>query len=57
MLEAARKAMFPPFQISLVADPAGSFTTAAAMVACAGRQLKADFGADWTGRRVAVLRA
>ena len=57
MLEAARKAMFPPFQISVVADPAGSFTTAAAMVACVGRQLKADFGADWTGRRVAVFGA
>lgn len=34
MVEAAKGAMFPPFRISLFADPAGSFTTAAAMVAC-----------------------
>ena len=34
MLAAAKSALFPPFEISLFADPAGSFTTAAAMVAC-----------------------
>ena len=34
MLERARKAMVPPFVVSLMADPSGSFTTAAAMVAC-----------------------
>ncbi len=33
MLDCARKAMVPPFEISVFADPAGSFTTAAAMVA------------------------
>ncbi|WP_201026362.1 NAD(P)-dependent methylenetetrahydromethanopterin dehydrogenase [Paramesorhizobium deserti] len=33
MLDAAKKAMVPPFEISVFADPAGSFTTAAAMVA------------------------
>ncbi len=33
MLEAARRAMVKPFVISLFVDPAGSFTTAAAMVA------------------------
>src|SRR3546814_14225855 len=37
MLGAARKAMVPPFEISVFADPAGSFTTAAAMVACVER--------------------
>jgi len=55
MLAAARAAMFPPFQMSVFADPAGSFTTAAALVACVGRRLKDKFGADWTGRRVAVF--
>ncbi|MBX9926833.1 MAG: methylenetetrahydromethanopterin dehydrogenase, partial [Hyphomicrobiaceae bacterium] len=40
MMEAARKAMVPPFQVSVFADPAGSFTTAAAMVACVERTLK-----------------
>src|SRR3954454_5626025 len=34
MLDRARKAMFPPFVVSLCADPSGAYTTAAAMVAC-----------------------
>ena len=33
MMEAAKKALVPPFGLSTFADPAGSFTTAAAMVA------------------------
>ena len=32
MMDAAKKALVPPFAVSLIADPAGSFTTAAAMV-------------------------
>src|SRR5262245_45052876 len=40
MLEAARKALVPPFGISFFADPAGSFTTAAAMVACVDKVLR-----------------
>lgn len=40
MLGAARKALFPPFEMSLFADPAGSFTTAAAMLACVEKTLK-----------------
>lgn len=39
MMDKAKEAMFPPFQYSLFADPAGSFTTAAAMVACARKLL------------------
>jgi methylene-tetrahydromethanopterin dehydrogenase len=39
MLAAARGAMVPPFEISVLADPSGAFTTAAAMVACAEREL------------------
>ena len=39
MLDAARKAMVPPFAVSVFADPSGAFTTAAAMVACVERQL------------------
>ncbi|WP_306304427.1 methylene-tetrahydromethanopterin dehydrogenase N-terminal domain-containing protein [Methylogaea oryzae] len=30
MLDAAQKAMVPPFQVSVMADPSGGFTTAAA---------------------------
>ncbi len=57
MLEAAKNAMFPPFQISLFADPAGSFTTAAAMVACVERALESHHGTGWSGRRVIVFGA
>jgi methylene-tetrahydromethanopterin dehydrogenase len=57
MMEAARKAMVPPFQLSVFADPAGSFTTAAAMVACVERVLKFKFGRDWKGTKVAVFGA
>ncbi len=57
MMEAAKKAMVPPFQLSVFADPAGSFTTAAAMVACVERVLKFKFGRGWKGTRVAVFGA
>jgi methylene-tetrahydromethanopterin dehydrogenase len=40
MLDAAQKTLLKPFEISLFADPAGSFTTAAAMVACVEKLLK-----------------
>ena len=56
MLDAARKAMFPPFQISVFADPAGSFTTAAAMVAKVEKALKTQ-GSSLSGRSVAVFGA
>jgi len=55
MFEAARKAMFPPFQIHVFADPAGSFTTAAAMVAKVEKALKAGDGNGLAGRGVAVF--
>ncbi|PPC99899.1 MAG: methylenetetrahydromethanopterin dehydrogenase [Hyphomicrobium sp.] len=57
MMEAAKKAMVPPFECSIFADPAGSFTTAAAMVACVERQLKQKFNRDWKGVKVAVFGA
>jgi methylene-tetrahydromethanopterin dehydrogenase len=56
-LEAAKKALVPPFELSVFADPAGSFTTAAAMVACVERVLKFKFGRDWKGTKVAVFGA
>src|SRR3546814_17295280 len=55
MLDAARKAMVPPFEISVFADPAGSFTTAAAMVACVERTLKSKFSAGLSASRVVVF--
>ena len=57
MMEAARKAMVPPFQVSVFADPAGSFTTAAAMVACVERVLKNKFNRSLKGTRIAVFGA
>ena len=56
MLDAAKGAMFPPFQVSVFADPSGAFTTAAAMVACVERRLKAS-GASLSGSSVAVFGA
>jgi methylene-tetrahydromethanopterin dehydrogenase len=57
MMEAAKQAMVPPFQLSTFADPAGSFTTAAAMVACVERVLKFKFGRGWKGLKIAVFGA
>lgn len=57
MLEVARKAMFPPFRISVFADPSGAFTTAAAMVAVVERALR-RLGVDGlTGLDVQVYGA
>ena len=55
MLEAARKAMVPPFAVSVLADPSGAITTAAAMVAIAESLLARNFEADLTGRSVYIL--
>ena len=57
MLDAAKKAMVPPFECSVFADPAGSFTTAAAMVACVEKILKEKFNKSWKGAKVAVFGA
>ena len=57
MMDAAKKAMVPPFQVSVFADPTGSFTTAAAMVACVERVLKFKFRRSLKGVRVAVFGA
>lgn len=54
MLERAKAAMVPPFEISVFADPAGSFTTAAAMVACVAKTLKEKFSTSLSGKRVVV---
>lgn len=54
MMDRAKKAMVPPFEISVFADPAGSFTTAAAMVACAKKALQDKFTTDLKDKRVVV---
>jgi len=57
MLAAAKKALVPPFGISFFADPSGSFTTAAAMVACVEQTLKTKKNRDLKGLKVAVFGA
>lgn len=57
MLDSAKKALLKPFEISLFADPAGSFTTAAAMVAVVERTLKAKLGRELKGSGVAIFGA
>ncbi len=55
MLEAARGAMVPPFEVSVFADPSGAYTTAAAMLAKVEQALAARFAQDMNGRSVLLL--
>ncbi|HEY5820235.1 MAG TPA: NAD(P)-dependent methylenetetrahydromethanopterin dehydrogenase [Mesorhizobium sp.] len=57
MFDAARKAMVPPFVISVFADPAGSFTTAAAMVAKVEKALEKKFDRSLKDTRIAIFGA
>jgi methylene-tetrahydromethanopterin dehydrogenase len=57
MLAKAKKALVPPFGISFFADPSGSFTTAAAMVACVEKILRDKKKRELKGLRVAVFGA
>ncbi len=64
MLDKARKAMVPPFEIAVFADPNGAYTTSAALVALVERKLGslqglkvAIFGGGPVGLCAAVLIA
>ena len=57
MLAKAKAAVVPPFGISLFADPGGSFTTAAAMLACIEKMLRDRKGRDLKRTKVAVFGA
>jgi methylene-tetrahydromethanopterin dehydrogenase len=57
MLAKAKQALVPPFGISFFADPAGSFTTAAAMVACVEKVLGEKKRRTLKGLKVAVFGA
>src|ERR1044072_8399477 len=56
-LDKAKKALVRPFGISFFADPSGSFTTAAAMVACVEKTLKDKKKRDLKGLKTAVFGA
>ncbi len=57
MLRTARRSMVPDFGfvIPAFADPSGSFTTAAAMVAMVEQALKQRFQTDLTGKKILAL--
>jgi methylene-tetrahydromethanopterin dehydrogenase len=57
MLRAAKAARTPPFEVSLFADPAGSFTTAAAMIACVEKLLRERKQRSLQGLRIAIFGA
>ena len=57
MLDVAKKSMVPPFEISVFADPAGSFTTAAAMVAKVEKALIKHHDRELNGTSVAIFGA
>ena len=55
MLDAAKRAMVPPFEVSVFADPSGAFTTAAGLVACVEQQLRKVHQTTLSGKNVVVL--
>lgn len=55
MLASAKKAMVPPFEVSVFADPSGAFTTAAALVACVEQQLRQKHGMELAGLNAVVF--
>jgi len=55
MLKMAKRAMVPPFEVSVFADPSGAFTTAAGMVAAVERELLKNFNTTLTGKNVLAL--
>lgn len=55
MLNASKQAMVSPFEVSVFADPSGAFTTAAALVTCAEKKLKAKHGKDLKGSSVVIF--
>ena len=57
MIEAAKAALVPPFGANIFADPAGSFTTAAAMVAKVEKALKDRHGKALKDVSIAIFGA
>jgi methylene-tetrahydromethanopterin dehydrogenase len=55
MLERATAAMVKPFVVSMMADPSGAYTTAAAMVACVEAALTRAHPQGLSGQRVVIL--
>ncbi len=57
MLDVAKNSLLKPFEVSLFADPYGSFTTAGAMVACAEKLLREKHKRELAGARIVIYGA
>lgn len=57
IIDVAKKAMFPPFQLAMVVDPRGAHTTASAAVAKTLALLKKRNLGELKGKKVTVLAA
>lgn len=57
MLEEAKKALLKPFEVSLFADPYGSFTTAGAMVASVEKVLREKKQRELKGSKIVIYGA
>ena len=55
MLERAKAAMVPPFEVSVFADPSGAITTAAALVASVENWMKKQGQGDLAGKNVYMI--
>jgi methylene-tetrahydromethanopterin dehydrogenase len=55
ILEAAKKCMFPPFELSIIVDPGGAYTTASAAVAKMLRLFEQKNHTSIKGKNAAVL--
>ena len=55
MLNRAKIAMVPPFEVSVFADPSGAITTAAALMACIEVQMKNVSGESLSGKRIDII--
>ena len=54
MMDSAKQSMVPPFEVSVFPDPAGSFTTAAAMVACTEKTLRDKFNTTLKNKEIVI---
>ena len=55
MLKLTRQAMVPPFEVSVLVDPSGAFTTAAALVACVEKELNDKHGGELKNSRAIIF--
>ncbi len=55
MLNRAKAAMVPPFEVSVFADPSGAITTAAALIACVEVWVKKKSGEDLEDKNIYIL--